>query len=188
MTSTSLKIERPGLVRGLRPSEMSLFRDHLLRLDAESRRDRFNGTASDAFIMRYAERCLQDGTTVVGYVQDGRVLAAAELHERPDLTPPTGEIAFSVERELQHRGLGGLLFQRLIAHARALGYTRLRVTTHPQNRAMRSLAARFNARLSFEEGETVGLIELSPDVVEPDLSPLVLPSLSQVEDPAEVAA
>ncbi|KFB09822.1 GNAT family N-acetyltransferase [Nitratireductor basaltis] len=188
MSSTSSTINHPGQVRGLRPSEMSLFRDHLLRLDAESRRDRFNGTASDHFIMRYAERCLQDGTTVVGYVENGRVLGAAELHERPDLTPPTGEIAFSVERELQHRGLGAVLFQRLVAHARALGYTRLRVTTHPQNRAMRSLAAKFHARLTFEEGETVGLIELSQDDGEPDLVPRSIAPLTLLARATEAAA
>lgn len=155
-----------GVVRRLRPSELRLFRDHLLRLGSEDRRDRFNGTASDAFLENYATRSFREGATVVGYVEGGQVLGAAELHERPDLDPPTAEIAFSVEKALQHRGLGSELFRRLIAHARALGYTQLRVTTHPQNEAMRSLARKFNARLSFEEGETVGTIDL--ELVEAD--------------------
>ena len=55
------------------------------------------------------------------------LLGAAELHERPEEATPTAEIAFSVERQLQHRGIGALLFERLIAQARGLGYTRLRV-------------------------------------------------------------
>ncbi|WP_051469719.1 GNAT family N-acetyltransferase [Chelativorans sp. J32] len=149
-----------GLIRRLRPSELGLFRDHLLRLDRESRRDRFNGSIGDAFLKEYARRSFEQGATVLGYVQNGRVLGAAELHERPELDPPTGEIAFSVEKELQHRGLGSRLFELLIAHARALGYTRLHVTTHPNNGAMRALARKFAASLSFEEGETVGVIEL----------------------------
>src|SRR5690554_2503231 len=80
-------------VRQLRPSELPLFRQHLLRLDASSRRDRFNGPAGDSFVSAYAERCFRDGTSVIGYLEDGRVLGAAEIHEHPDAATPTGEIA-----------------------------------------------------------------------------------------------
>lgn len=152
----------PGTIRQLRPSDLPRFRDHLVRLDPESRRDRFNGVADDNFVTSYAERCFAEGTTVVGYVEGDKVLGAAELHERPDLPEPTGEIAFSVERELQHMGIGRRLFERLIGNARGLGYTSLRVTTHPHNEAMKALARRFYAALSFEDGETVGVIDLDP--------------------------
>lgn len=151
-------------VRLLRPSERDFFTEHLLRLDAESRRDRFNGPANDAFLERYAQRCFAQGATVIGYLRDGVVRGAAELHEEADREIPTGEIAFSVEPDFQHRGLGGLLFERLIAAAHAFGYDRLRVTTHPQNSAMKRLARRFAAHLTFEQGETRGLIELNPDL------------------------
>lgn len=151
-----------GMIRQLRPSDMPRFREHLLRLDPESRRDRFNGPTSDDFVAGYADRCFATGATVVGYVEGERVLGAAELHELPQERAPTGEIAFSVDRSMQHRGIGSLLFQRVIAHARAMGYTRLRVTTHAQNEAMKRLARKFNARLSFEDGETQGTIELEP--------------------------
>lgn len=151
-----------GVIRRLRPSEFSLFRDHLLRLDQESRHDRFNVAIDDDFIVAYVNRCFADRTTVIGYVEGERVLGAAELHERADEAEPTGEIAFSVERELQHRGIGAALFERLIAGARGSGYARLRVTTHPGNGAMRSLARRFGAHLHFEHGDTVGSISLPP--------------------------
>ena len=151
-----------GTIRLLRHSELPQFRAHLLRLDADSRRDRFNGPTNDSFLASYAERSFHDGTIVIGYVENGEVLGAAELHERPDDAEPTGEIAFSVERHLQHIGLGALLFSRLIESARAFGYERLRVTTHPQNTAMKRLARRFNASLKFEDGETVGSIGLAP--------------------------
>lgn len=149
-----------GIVRQLRPSDLPRFREHLLRLDAESRHDRFNGVTNDAYLSAYAERSFRDGATVIGYVEDGKVLGAAELHERPDLPEPTGEIAFSVEHELQHRGIGSALFERLITNARGLGYEKLRVTTHPGNLAMRTLARKFDAHLSFENLETVGVIDL----------------------------
>ena len=150
----------PGTIRQLRPSDLPRFRDHLLRLDSESRRDRFNGAIDDNFLTNYAERCFAEGATVIGYVEGDEVLGAAELHERADLSEPTGEIAFSVERALQHRGIGRRLFERLIGNALGLGYTRLLVTTHPNNDAMKALARRFNAALTFQDGETVGVIDL----------------------------
>lgn len=152
--------EVQGLIRQLRPSEQPLFREHLLRLDAQGRRDRFNGVINDGFLVAYAERSFAGGATVIGYVAEGRVLAAAELHERPDLPEPTGEIAFSVERQLRHRGIGSRLFRRLIETALGYGYTRLLVTTHSENEAMKALARKFDARLTFEECETVGVIDL----------------------------
>jgi RimJ/RimL family protein N-acetyltransferase len=154
-----------GTIRQLRPSDLPLFRDHLLRLDGESRRDRFNGITDDEFVGVYAARCFADGTTVIGYVEGGKVLGAAELHERPEDAVPTGEIAFSVERGLQHRGIGSRLFERLILNALGLGYTRLLVTTHHENAAMKALARKFGAELVFEAGETMGIIELAPVAV-----------------------
>jgi RimJ/RimL family protein N-acetyltransferase len=149
-----------GTVRQLRPSDLPRFEAHLMRLDMAGRRDRFNGPTSDAFLASYARRCFHDGTTVIGLVDDdGSVLGAAELHERPELAD-TGEIAFSVESRSRRQGVGRRLFERLILHAHALGYVRLLVTTHPQNEAMKRLARGFNARLTFSEGETVGVIGL----------------------------
>lgn len=150
-----------GVIRQLRPSDQIRFRDHLLRLDPESRRDRFNGITDDEFISAYAERCFHGGATVIGYVEEGDVRGAAELHERADLPEPTGEIAFSVERALHHQGIGTQLFRRLIGHALAFGYEKLRVTTHSGNDAMKALARKFDARLTFDAGEAAGFIDLT---------------------------
>jgi len=161
-TSFIAAVPLKGRVRLLRHSELPQFRAHLLRLDVQARRDRFNGPTSDAFVESYADRCISNGAVVTGYVENGQVLGAAELHECANEVLPTGEIAFSVERHLQRRGLGRLLFARLIEGARSFGYERLLVTTHPCNEPMKRLACSFDARLRFEQGETVGLIELEP--------------------------
>lgn len=153
-------IRDEGIIRQLRPSEELLFRDHLLGLDSESRRDRFNGITDDQFVAAYSSRCFHDGTTVIGYLVDGKLRGAAELHERAELAEPTGEIAFSVDKSFQNRGIGSRLFNRLIDTARGYGYERLLVTTHSQNEAMKQLARRFGFKLSFEAGETVGRIDL----------------------------
>ena len=43
-----------GSIRKLWIAEAERYRDHLLRLDLESRRSRFAGTVSDAFLTDYA--------------------------------------------------------------------------------------------------------------------------------------
>src|SRR5712672_835388 len=150
-----------GSVRTLsQREELPLLRDHLLRLDRASRRDRFHGFMDDGFIERYAAKCASDGTVIIAYLEDDVVRGAAELHppdESPDSHP---EIAFSVEAGTRRQGVGSILFRKLIAEAQAKGYGSLRITTGAQNDAMRALANKFGAHLTFRHGESTGSIDL----------------------------
>lgn len=159
-------------VRSLISQELPLLKDHLLRLDSESRRDRFNGYADEGFIERYAAKCAGDGTIIMAYfAEDGEVHAAAELHQ-PDLSSDSlPEIAFSVEAQLRRKGVGSILFKKLIAVATELGYEKLRITTGSQNQAMRALANKFGAHLTFRHGESTGTIELNPSIDAPSFAP-----------------
>lgn len=149
-----------GLVRVLTAKEGPLLREHLLRLDPESRHDRFNGFIDAGFIDRYAVKSVSDGTVIFAYLEDGVVRGAAELHQ-PDLSRDSlPEIAFSVEASVRRKGVGSMLFTRLIDKARALGYQELRITTGAQNDAMRALAHKFGAHLTFRRGESTGSIDL----------------------------
>ena len=156
---------RPALAKGTvrilhQQEELALLRDHLLRLDADSRRDRFHGFLDDSFIESYAAKCADDGTIIIAYIEDGVVRGAAELHppdQSPDAVP---EIAFSVEARARRQGVGSILFRKLIAEARSRGYDFLRITTGAQNQAMRALANKFGAHLTFRHGESTGTIDL----------------------------
>jgi hypothetical protein len=77
----------------------------------------------------------------------------------PELLP---EIAFSVETSVRRQGVGSILFKKLIAEARIKGYQTLRITTGAQNQAMRALARKFGADLTFRHGESSGTIDLRP--------------------------
>ncbi|MGY4223634.1 GNAT superfamily N-acetyltransferase [Bradyrhizobium sp. USDA 4503] len=162
-----------GTVRTLsQQEELPLLRDHLLRLDRTSRHDRFHGFIDDSFIRRYAERCANDGTVIIAYFEDGVVRGAAELHppeQSPDAQP---EIAFSVERSARRKGVGSTLFRKLIAEAHAKGHGSLRITTGAQNDAMRALATKFGAQLTFRHGESTGSIDLS-EQQQPEAAPAV---------------
>jgi GNAT superfamily N-acetyltransferase len=151
-----------GSVRTLsQQEELPRLRDHLLRLDRTSRHDRFHGFMDDSFIERYAEKCANDGTVIIAYIEDDVVRGAAELHppvQSPDSIP---EIAFSVEASVRRQGVGIILFRKLIAVARAKGYKNLRITTGAGNEAMKALANKFGAHLSFSHGESTGIIDLT---------------------------
>jgi GNAT superfamily N-acetyltransferase len=161
-----------GSVQTLRQQEeLPLLRDHLLRLDPESRHDRFHGFMDDGFIERYAAKCARDGTLIIAYMEDGAVRGAAELHP-PDQSPDSQpEIAFSVEASVRRQGVGSILFKKLIAEARSKGYRSLRITTGAQNQAMRALARKFGAHLTFRYGESTGSIDLQP-ASQPDFAKL----------------
>jgi len=170
--------------------ELPLLRDHLLRLDPESRHDRFHGFMDDGFIERYAAKCAGDSTIIIAYIEDGVVRGAAELHppdQSPDAQP---EIAFSVEASVRRQGVGSILFKKLIAEARSKGYRSLRITTGAQNQAMRALAHKFGAHLTFRHGESTGSIDLQqqaqPELARPELPRLELGSFA-IATPVEAA-
>ena len=151
-----------GYVRTLsQQEELPLLRDHLLRLDPASRRDRFNGFMEDEFIERYAAKCAADGTIIVAYMENGIVRGAAELHPPAQSDDGLPEIAFSVEACVRRQGVGSILFKRLLSEARWKGYRQLRVTTGAGNEAMRALAGKFGAHLVFRHGESTGTIEVN---------------------------
>ena len=160
---TLADLTRPsGTVRTLsQHEELPLLRDHLLRLDRTSRHDRFHGFMDDSFIEHYAEKCANDGTSIVAYFEDGVVRGAAELHPSEGDEEDIPEIAFSVESKVRRQGVGTVLFRKLISVARAKGYQRLRITTGSGNDAMRALANKFGAHLSFNQGESTGIIDLT---------------------------
>jgi GNAT superfamily N-acetyltransferase len=170
-----------GTVRTLRQQEeLPLLRDHLLRLDPASRRDRFHGFMDDSFIERYAAKCADDGTVIIAYIEGGVVRGAAELHP-PDQSPDSlPEIAFSVEARVRRQGVGSILFKKLIAEARSKGYHSLRITTGAQNQAMRALAYKFGAHLTFRHGESTGSIDLKQQ-------PQPQPARAAIVTPADAA-
>jgi len=105
-----------GTVRRLWAGETELYRQHLLRLDAGSRRNRFCGVVSDDFIRRYAEPSALRSAFIYGFFVDGVLRGAAELR----LLEPAGEAeaAFSVENAWQSHGVGTELFERVLLAAR----------------------------------------------------------------------
>lgn len=145
-------------IRKLWPTERDKFRDHLLRLDSESRRMRFAHAVSDQFIIEYAERMSDMGSIVFGYFQHHLICAAAELRKLGDTWGHEAEGAFSVERDYQGIGIGTELMGRVIRSARNRGVHRLYMSCLAENAKMQSIARKHEALLRYEHGEVIGEI------------------------------
>jgi RimJ/RimL family protein N-acetyltransferase len=147
-----------GIIRRLWPTETEKFRDHLLRLDKESRRLRFAHSVSDTFIEDYASRMGEYGSLVYGFVLDGRVRGAAELRRLGDTWGPEAEAAFSVEKPHQDQGVGTDLMGRVVRAARNRSIRRLYMSCLSENTRMQLIAKKHEAVLRFEYGEVIGEI------------------------------
>ena len=147
-----------GVIRRLWPTERELFKEHLLRLDAVTRHERFGTAVNDAFLENYATTTFGVGGLVYAYVEDDVVRGAAELRGLDDIVAQTGEAAFSVEAGWRRRGIGTDLFGRLITAARNRGIRTLYMTFLPGNTAMRRLAAKFEADLVGGYADVEGVI------------------------------
>ncbi len=148
-------------LRKLWPTEHHLFRDHLMRLDKDSRRMRFAHGVSDYFIEDYAARMDEMGSIVFGYFVDGEIRAAAELRKLADTWGEEAEAAFSVEQAYQDLGIGSALMGRVIRAARNRGVRLLFMSCLAENTKMQAIAKKYEAVLRFEYGEVIG--EILPD-------------------------
>lgn len=147
-----------GVSRKLWSTESDKLRDHLLRLDPESRRLRFAHGVSDGFIEDYAARMSEFGSIVYGHFVNGEIRAAAELRKLADTWQHDAEAAFSVESDYQDNGLGTELMGRVIRAARNRGVTSLYMSCLAENKKMQAIARKHDAELRFEYGEVIGEI------------------------------
>jgi GNAT superfamily N-acetyltransferase len=147
----------PGsVIRKLWIGESDAFRKHLLRLDGESRRNRFGSAVSDSFIRRHAARAFALGTIIHGFFIDGGLRGASELRMASHSLAKQAELAFSVERPWQSYGIGSALLERTLLTARNRGIKFLHMSCLADNRRMQQLARKFEADLAFDFGGVTG--------------------------------
>lgn len=149
-----------GTIRKLWSTEIQKFRDHLLRLDEESRRMRFGMAVDNDFIQAYADRADFLKSVIYGYFVGGEMRAAAELRTIGDSWREEAEAAFSVETAFQDTGVGTDLLGRVILAARNRGISRIYMNCLSENRKMQRIARKYEADLHFEHGEVVGQMRM----------------------------
>lgn len=148
-----------GLIRKMWMGESARYRNHLLRLDRESRNRRFGGGVSDAYIRKHVTPSMWLDAVVHGFFVDGELRGAAELRPIGGQMSKQAEAAFSVEKEWQSHGVGSALLEHTLLTARNRGIRHLHMACLADNHRMRQLARKFDADLSFDFGGVVGEVE-----------------------------
>jgi GNAT superfamily N-acetyltransferase len=144
------------MIRKLWIGEAAAYGEHLLRLDAESRHNRFGGGVSDDFIRNYVELALGLDAVIHGFFVDGTLRGAAELRPLGTGFAQEAEAAFSIETAWQSHGVGSALLQRTLLSARNRRIKLLHMACLADNKPMQGLARKFDAELSFDFGSVVG--------------------------------
>jgi len=157
------------MIRKLGMFDRDGIRDHLLRLDPETRWTRFAGATSDDFITGYARRIIRMDSAVFGVFADGRLRGIAELHG----WGPEAEAALSLERGWQSHGIGDELFVHLLWAAKVRGIRALKMYCLQSNARMRQLAVKHNATLIARAGDVIASIH--PEWPLPPLPPVMGP-------------
>ncbi len=129
-------------IRKLWKSDIPEIARHLLRLDHESRYSRFGALVSDDYINRYAEGTIAVGRVVFGAFFDGHLRAIGELLGLFQSWPHDAEFALSVEPDWQNKGVGGMLFARLVTASQNRGVTSLQGLFFKENQKMQRIVAK----------------------------------------------
>jgi len=148
-----------GLVRKLWVGETDAYRDHLLRLDHDSRHTRFSGAVSNEVVVRHAATAGDIGVVVHGFFVDGILRGTGELRRVGSMFSGEGEAAFSIEKPWQSHGVGTVLLERTLLSARNRGIRSLHMHCLADNRRMQQLARKVDAGLSFDFGSVVGEVD-----------------------------
>ena len=150
-----------GLIRKLWNTETRVYRDHLLRLDHESRRNRFCGSVADDTIRSYAATAHGPDVVVHGFFLDGVLRGAADMRIARPLDLQEAEAAFSIEKPWQSHGIGSALLERTLLSARNRAIKHLQVCCLMENHRMQHMARKFEAEITFDLGSVIGTMENS---------------------------
>jgi GNAT superfamily N-acetyltransferase len=145
-----------GVIRKLWVGETDPYRAHLLRLDPESRRNRFGGGVSDSFIENYVEVSRGLDSVLHGFFVDGALRGVAELRPLGKVFALEAEAAFSIEKPWQSLGIGKALLERTLLAARNRSIKLLHMACLADNKRMQQLALKFDAELTYDFGSVVG--------------------------------
>ena len=151
------------IVRKVLPMEYHKYREHLKRLDADSKILRFGNHLSDTAIDKICDKieqypehhilfCVEDAD--LNFVAVGHIAVEGGM-----------ELAFSVHKEYQKQGIGSKLMERCIQWCRTHNKLRGTMMCLSRNSAIKHLCVKHGIRLHTDYDETFGNVELTlPDI------------------------
>lgn len=135
---------------------------HLLRLSPEDRQQRFSASLADPAIVAYCRRLGLFENVLLGTFVEGELRGVAQLAFGPAPWNGDAELAVSVERPWQHRGLGGDLARRSVILASNRGIREIEMICMIENGPMRRIALRLDGKLIHLGSQAESRVELAP--------------------------
>jgi RimJ/RimL family protein N-acetyltransferase len=149
-----------GFSRRLWLSDAPAMCAHFSRLSPADRYQRFAQHIDDAGIEKFCRQLSWLNTIMIGHFLDGELRGVGELRLSGLRPPLIAELAISVERDFQNRGIGTELFQRLVVLARNRRVRTIHMQCLMDNIRLRRIAGKFGAQIEMDFGEVSGLLEL----------------------------
>jgi GNAT superfamily N-acetyltransferase len=163
--------QHSGSMRRLPAEQFYHFQWHQLRAQRGRLRPAPGGPISGTFLPTVGAHPGIPARVVIGFFVGLHMRGAAEL--RDFLPGPGGDqtriakaqVALSVERAWQGRGIGTALMAETLRTARERGIDQLHLTCHALNRRMQRIAERFGATIGFEGCECFAEITLRDEAL-----------------------
>ncbi len=153
------KFSHSDEVRKLLFSERGKIYEHFLRLDAEDRRRRFFGAISDDSIQEYCNAISMVRGVTLGCFVDGVLRGVGELRRHGTWWNGQAEVAITVERDFQGRGIGTELLRRLLEIATNRLIKTVNLFCETDNVPMQKVARKLGAHLHAIDGTIEADIE-----------------------------
>lgn len=141
--------------------------EHLSRLDLQSVYDRFCIAANKEFLERYTNQINFRTSGIYGvFDQELKMIGLGECVIYKE-NIKEAEVAFSIEREHQGKGLGNKLMKKLIQFAKANNIDKLNMYCLKTNTKSLHLAKKYGLNLTYEKDEVAAIINMptSPSIV-----------------------
>ncbi len=170
---TAMVVRQPlslGHYRRLDASDARRLRAHLLRLHPEDRRSRFMATAPRQLVDRYVGAIDWQAAILVGCFIGRSLRGVCELYP---IKGCRAEMAVSVERRFQGRGIGTGLLSRTFLMARNRGLTEFEFRCFANNQRMRKLVEKFDSETSIEAMEACAVVHSLPPTAATYVSEMV---------------
>ncbi len=139
--------------RHLHHFEADLYRDHLLRLDPDSRYARFTGTLPDASIRSYVNSIDWSKSELIGCFSDNLIRGAVEIRYSATNVSSEAELAFSVEKEFQNTRVGTHLMDKSLILLQNRQIKTAHIVCLLSNKRMQKLALRHRANVRSYSGD-----------------------------------
>jgi len=142
--------------------QCNCFLDHLLRLAADERLQRFCHAVDDTALQAYVAHLDLMQHTILGYFHAGQMRAAAELRAAEPAARGLVEVAVSLEKGWFGQGIERALVVRAISTARGMGARQLLLDRLGYSEALRATVGEFDAEMVFGDDDCRAWLPLTP--------------------------